>query len=237
MTRVVETTPDTLIGIDIFRSLDKDARAAIARHCHTFRYPAQHDIVCNQDVSDDVYFVIGGKVRATLCSRSGKEVSFRDMRAGEMFGDLSAIDGQPRCANVITLEESVVLNMRSAAFQNVLSSHSQVAFAVLCGLTELVRRLSDRVVEFSTLGVNNRIHAELLRLAKEYPHDDGLVEITQPPTHAAIASRVSTRREAVTKEFSRLSDAGLIERRGKSLVVCDLKRLERMIDDLENPSD
>ena len=234
MTSVVETTADTLIGIAVFRSLEKDARASIARYCHTFRYPIHHSIVCNQDESNDVYFVIGGKVRATLFSRVGKEVAFRDMGAGEMFGDLSAIDGRPRCANVITLEESVVLNMSSTAFQEVLRGHSEVAFAVLRGLTELVRHLSDRVVEFSTLGVNNRIHAELLRLAREYPQEGDRVEITQPPTHADIANRVSTRREAVTKELSRLSDAGLIERRGKSLVVCDLARLERMIDDLKS---
>ena len=237
MTRVVETTADTLLGVDLFRSLDNGARTSIARHCHTYRYPAQHDIVCNQDTSDDVYFVIGGKVRATIFSRSGKEVAFRDMGAGEMFGDLSAIDGRPRCANVITLEESVLLNMRSSAFQDLLRSHPEVAFAVMCGLTELVRHLSDRVVEFSTLGVNNRIHAELLRLAKKYPRSGALVEITHPPTHADIASRVSTRREAVTKELSRLADMGLIERRGKSLVVRDLERLARMIDELRTPSD
>ncbi len=237
MTRVVETTADTLLGVDIFRSLDKGARTSIARHCHTYRYPPQQDIVCNQDLSDDVYFVISGKVRATIFSRSGREVAFRDIGAGEMFGDLSAIDGRPRCANVITLEESAVLKMRSPAFQEVLGDHSQVAFAVLCRLTELVRHLSDRVVEFSTLGVNNRIHAELLRLAKKVPGNGGLVEITRPPTHADIASRVSTRREAVTKEFSRLSDMGLIERRGKSLVVRDMERLERMIDEVKARSD
>ena len=171
MTRVVETTADTLIGIDIFRSLDNDERAAIARHCHTFRHPTHTDIVCNQDDSHDVYFLIGGKVRATIY-----------MRAGEMFGDLSAIDGRPRSANVTTLEESVVLNMSSSTFHDVLRSHPQVAFAVLCGLTELVRHLSDRVVEFSTLGVNNRIHAELLRLAKEYPCNGSSVAILTMPS-------------------------------------------------------
>ena len=66
MTRVVETTADTLLGVDIFRSLDKGARAAIARHCRTYGYPPQHAVVCNQDQSDDVYFVISGKVRATI---------------------------------------------------------------------------------------------------------------------------------------------------------------------------
>ena len=63
-----------------------------------------------------------------------------------------------------------------------------------------------------------------------------MVEITHPPTHADIASRVSTRREAVTKELSRLHDMGLIERRGKSLVVRDLARLSRMIDEVKGPA-
>ena len=80
-------------------------------------------------------------------------------------------------------------------------------------------------------------HAELLRLAKKVSGNGGLVEISHPPTHADIASRVSTRREAVTKEFSRLSEMGLIERRGKSLVVRDMERLERMIDEVKTPSD
>lgn len=236
MTRVVETTPDTLLGVDIFRTLDGAARAAIARYCHTFRYPAHHDIIRNGDDTNDVYFVISGQVRATIFSRAGREVAFRDLGAGEMFGDLSAIDGQPRCANVLTLEESVVLQMGARSFRELLGNHPEVAMAVLCRLTSLVRHLSDRVVEFSTLGVNNRIHAELLRLAREHPCDAGEVEITQPPTHADIASRVSTRREAVTKELSRLHDMGLIERRGKSLVVRDLARLRRMIDDVKGPA-
>lgn len=235
MTRVVETTADTLLGIDIFRRLDNDARGAIARHCHTFRYPVDHDIVRNLDDSNDVYFVVSGRVRATIFSRTGREVAFRDLGPGEMFGDLSAIDGRPRGANVITLEESVVVKLGAAAFRDVLENHPAVAFSVLCGLTELVRHLSDRVVEFSTLGVNNRIHAELLRLANEYPARDGRVEITSPPTHADIANRVSTRREAVTKELSRLADAGLVERQGKSLVVRDVERLRTMIEEVKGP--
>ena len=236
MTRVVEATADTLLGVDIFRTLDKAARASIARHCHAYRYPAQHEVISNRDTSDDVYFVISGGVRATIFSRIGREVAFRDLVAGEVFGDLSAIDGQPRCANVITLEESVVLKMGARAFQDVLAENPEVSLAALRRLTQLVRDLSDRVVEFSTLGVNNRIHAELLRLAKEYPEDAGAVEITRPPTHADIASRVSTRREAVTKELSRLADLGLIERRGKSLLVRDVARLRNMIDEVQSVS-
>ena len=67
---------------------------------------------------------------------------------------------------------------------------------------------------FSTLAVSNRIQAELLRLASLAPRAGKSARIAPAPTHTDIASRVSTHREAVTRELNRLSRAGLIERAG-----------------------
>jgi CRP-like cAMP-binding protein len=236
VTHVVEPSADTLLGVNLFRSLDQEQRAELVRHCRGYRYPPRHDVVRHEDTTDDVYFLLSGRVRATIFSRAGKEVAFRDLTSGEVFGDLSAIDGRARCANVITMEESVVLAMSSTAFRDTLSRHPEVAMEMLLELTDLVRRLSDRVVEFSTLGVNNRIHAELLRLATLCPQEGSCVEIRDPPTHADIASRVATRREAVTKELSHLADEGLLEKRSGTLVVCDLPRLQRMVDEVKGPN-
>ena len=49
------------------------------------------------------------------------------------------------------------------------------------------------------------------------------------PTHAEIASRVSTHREAVTRELNRLSKVGLITREGAALIVHDLDSLAAML--------
>jgi predicted transcriptional regulator len=51
------------------------------------------------------------------------------------------------------------------------------------------------------------------------------------PTHVEIASRVSTHREAVTRELNRLSRIGIIERRGGTLMVKDVTRLAEMVHD------
>ena len=69
-------------------------------------------------------------------------------------------------------------------------------------LANQIRSLSERIVEFSTLGVNNRVHAEILRLAREVESRNGQYRISPAPTHADIASRVSTHREAVTKNLA-----------------------------------
>jgi len=53
--------------------------------------------------------------------------------------------------------------------------------------------------------------------------------LAPPPKHAEIAARVSTHREAVTREFSRLTELGVIERKRHGLIVKDLARLEKMV--------
>jgi CRP-like cAMP-binding protein len=91
--------------------------------------------------------------------------------------------------------------------------------------------MSERIYEFSALAVRYRIYAELLRMAGP-PQAGGSAAVIRPfPTHAELASRLSTHREAVSRELSYLVRRGVIERRGDSLIVLDLARLSRMVDD------
>jgi CRP-like cAMP-binding protein len=119
--------------------------------------------------------------------------------------------------------------MPAACLWEILESHPSATAIMLKQLTRQVRALTERVFEFSTLAVKNRIHAELLRLARDHMVDDVTAVIVPSPTHADIASRISTHREAVTRELTELSRQGLVERRHGSLVVRDVPRLERMV--------
>lgn len=224
---------ETLSEIEPFRGLPAADLEAMARHCSWRNYDPGQQIVGHQEESRDVFFVVSGRVRVTLFSLSGKEVAFRDLNAGEMFGELAAIDGQPRSANVIALTESLIASLSGEAFWQVLREQPAVAAVTLKRLAANVRNLSERVFEFSTLTANNRIQAELLRLALAHLLNDEEHAVIAPvPTHAEIASRVSTHREAVTRELSRLAQAGVIERRPGKLLVLDVSRLRRMVENL-----
>jgi CRP-like cAMP-binding protein len=110
-----------------------------------------------------------------------------------------------------------------------LSAEPRVAQALLPQLVTKIRALTMRVYEFSTLAVKNRIQAELLRLANLAPREGKGARIVPPPTHVEIASRVSTHREAVTRELNHLRRIGLAERRGGALVIKDVDRLAEMV--------
>jgi CRP/FNR family transcriptional regulator, cyclic AMP receptor protein len=95
----------------------------------------------------------------------------------------------------------------------------------------LVRRLSERVIDLSTLGVHSRIHAELLKLVRQAGVTGNSARIEPAPRHADLASQVSTYREQVTRELSSLAKAGVLGKDGRALIVRDVKRLEKLVEE------
>src|SRR3546814_3889302 len=99
--------------------------------------------------------------------------------------------------------------------------------ALLTSLIGTVRTLSERIFEFSTLAVKNRIHSELLRLAREGEHVGKTAHISPAPTHADIDSRISTHREAGTRELNELTKSGRVKRDGRTLIIGDIEEIGR----------
>jgi len=219
---------ETLLGVRMFASLGPRERAEVL--CRAASFAGGVLVVSFRDPSSDVYFVVSGRVRATVYSPGGREVTFRDLGAGEIFGDIAAIDGGPRSAEVHTLEPSVLAWLSAGDFRRLLRRYPEVAEALMRRLAHLVRSLSERVFELSTLAVNDRLHAELLRLAAACGGSGRSAVIPELPTHQELANRIGTHREAVTRELKRLEAAGLIERRGRALLMPDLARLRRMVE-------
>jgi CRP-like cAMP-binding protein len=119
--------------------------------------------------------------------------------------------------------------MPAAAFRALIHANHQIAVAILRRLAGQVRRLTERVFDFSTLAVRNRIHAALLRLAQDQMTGPNQATITPAPTHIDLANMISTHREAVTRELNELVRADLIRREEHRIVILDLERLRRMV--------
>lgn len=225
----MEDTIEVLASIGIFKDLDRARLAVIAKCCRRDTYHRRQVIVNYGDTTGDVYFIKSGRVGVTIYSECGKEISFRQLKPGDLFGDIAAIDRQPRSASVVSLSNLEVVRMSDSDFLEILHEMPDVSLRVMQRLAFLVRALSERIFEFTTYGVPNRIHAELLRLAKASGEGAEVINIYPAPTHADIASQVSTHREAVTREFGHLASEGILEKRGRNLIIHDLARLEQLV--------
>ena len=219
----------SLASIRIFAGLPAKDLALIESQCSWKTHEPGTPIIGYLNTSNDVFFLVQGKAQVTLYSLNGKVVSYRELGPGETFGEYPAIDEGPRSASVEAQTNCLVASMSSSTFLDVLRSQPTVMQTLLRQLVETIRRLTTRIYEFSTLAVNNRIHAELLRLASLGTPDGNSAYIRPAPTHAEIASRISTHREAVTRELNRLSKIGIIDRQGHDLIINDMERLAQIV--------
>ncbi|MBA2483124.1 MAG: Crp/Fnr family transcriptional regulator [Nitrosomonas sp.] len=218
-----------LAVIKEFQTLSPLDLEAVEQACHWHRYDAGEDIVRYHDSSNSVFFIVQGEIRVTYHSLSGHEVILCDLPVGEMFGELTAIDGQSRSATVVAKTNTLLASITASAFRNLIYSNRSIAEAIFKRLSAEVRRLTERVYDFSTLLVCSRIHAELLRMAQQHMATPNTAIISPAPTHTEIANLVSTHREAVTRELSRLTKKQLILRQGRDLHILDVNKLAEMV--------
>lgn len=205
-------------------------RAALAALWTTATYPPKAAIVSESDTDDDVFFVLEGTARAATFTDHGKEVLYSDLPRGCIFGIFAAVDGQPRSTNVFAKTECRVARMSARSFRKVLHEHEAVNLSVMTYLVGLVRNLSNRMTEATTLSTEQRLCAQLLRLCTRTGKNTATIESI--PTQQELATIISSQRESVGREMSKLKDQGLILRNGKTLSILDVDGLERKLSDL-----
>ncbi|UJP04889.1 MAG: Crp/Fnr family transcriptional regulator [Nitrosomonas sp.] len=220
-----------LSSIKEFQNLSTPDIEITANACQWFRYETDNEIVRYRDQSNSVFFITQGEIRIMYHSVSGQEVILCDLSAGEMFGELTALDGRPRSATAIAKTSVLLASMSAENFCNLIYTNRKIAEVILRRLTGQIRRLTERVYDYSTLTVRNRIQAELLRLAKNHMDSINTAIISPAPTQTEIAHLVSTHREAVSRELNELAKKKLIKRQKHELYVLDIERLTQMVND------
>lgn len=215
---------------DTFLSaLGADDRDALAERWSKRKFVGNETIVAHDEGGSDIFFVLEGRARATVFSEDGRPVAYRDIRPGGIFGELAGIDGKARSATVVALEAVNAARLTQAAFRELVGSRPAFAWALLNHLSEQIRRLSERVYEFSNLAVRGRLIRELLRLAEGGCQSANGVSIVPAPTHFELSARISTHREAVSREMSALAKKRLIVKRSGALVLLDVAALRELI--------
>src|SRR5262249_255383 len=156
----------------------------IGLQCRWRWYKPDEHIISQEDATNDVFFIVQGKIRITNYSKSGKQISFRDLGTGQVLGELAAIDGLPRSASAVAISDALVGSMSATSYLQTLQSNPELSIACMKRLSRLIRALSDRVVEFASMPVGDRIHAELARIAVRRSTVPAVWEIKPMPTHA-----------------------------------------------------
>ena len=193
------------------------------------RFAPDEIIVDFEDTSADVYFITGGEVRAILQVAVGKEVILGEFGRGGLFGELAALDGEPRSASLTALVQTQVMRIPEAVFHALLDRSPAFNRCLLKSLTQRTRDLTNRIAELSFLDTRHRLYNTLLRLSRSRgPEDDERV-ISPPVIHSVLAEHIGASREAVSREMSRLAKENILERTRGAIILRRPAELSRRI--------
>jgi CRP/FNR family transcriptional regulator, cyclic AMP receptor protein len=203
--------------------LETIARVSVLRNC-----PKDTLLLIADEEGDSLFIITKGRVKVVSFSESGKEVIFSILNEGDFFGDMSLLDGKPRSASVITVEDSSVYILRRADFNSIIEKHPNIALKLLTELTSRLRKADSRIESLALLNVSGRVAAILFQLAEESGKKtpDGIV-INSRPTHQDLANMTGTTRETVSRILKQLENRNYISLSGKKVTLLDPERLKR----------
>lgn len=210
----------------LLASLSPEDIRVLDSRCAWQKARAGEWVIDYQSNGTDVFFVLSGHARVVIGS-SGREIILHDVYDGEYFGELSALDGNPRSAGILAITDTVVARMSSTVFRELIHFHSDACDQIIASLVAKIRALDVRTTEQAHFDVRERLCADLLRLSRAT--GDGRVVVSPPPTHAELAARIGTHREAVTKLLNAFEREGVISRGRGAIALIDADRLRRIV--------
>lgn len=209
-----------LRGVPLFSELKEQELQVLSKVTGFHRYPRDSMIMLAQEEGNTLFIISKGRVKVSIQSEDGREIVLSILGAGEFFGEMSLLDGKPRSATVVALEDTEALVLRRANLLQLIERFPGIAIKFLEELTSRLRRTDRKVESLALMDVTGRIVSTLLQLAE----DEGIrglrgILVRNRPTHQMLANMSGTTRETVTRTLRRLENEGYIACRSRDLLI------------------
>lgn len=195
----------------------------------TRRHYRRGDALFSQgDLSDRALLVESGWVKISVSSSDGQEAVLGLRGPGQVLGELSILDGAPRSASAVALEEVVASVVSAADLTRALDEDRELSRELLRELAVRLRDADRMRVEFGTLDTLARVARRLLELGEGFgePGDDGVV-VALPLSQEELASWIGSSREATAKALRTLRELGCVTTGRRTVTIRDRAALVR----------
>lgn len=196
---------------------------AYLAHCHRRKFSARSTIIHAGDASDSLFYIVKGSVTILIEDEHGREMIIAYLNQGDFFGEMGLFDQsaaqQDRSAWVRAKTECEVAEVSYSKFRELSQRDPELLYAVGRQMADRLRNTTRKVGNLAFLDVTGRVAGSLLELCKQpdaMTHPDGMqIKITRQE----IGRIVGCSREMVGRVLKSLEEQGLIEVKGKTMVI------------------
>lgn len=215
------TKSEFLSKISIFSSLEKEDLELLANATQEVTYSKGKTIISSEEIGSTFFIVKSGRVKVTAEAFGGREIVLSTLHPLAFFGEMSIIDGEPRSASIIALEETKLITMEREVFLGILHRYPQITIKILTILCQRLRRADELIQCLRFLSASGRTIQTLFKLSDEHgvTTPKGLL-IDTKLTHQELASLSGTSKESMRKIIRDFKEKGYIKfERGKITIL------------------
>jgi CRP/FNR family cyclic AMP-dependent transcriptional regulator len=183
-----------------------------------------------EDHGQVLYVIKEGKVKISLISPEGQEISLVVFGKGECFGEFAILDGLPRSADAVALERVECYTLQRSDFHKAIMKNPKIAIQVLEVLSKRLRTTDQMIEDLIFLDVYGRVAKKLLELADTHGSKVGNgIRIDVRLTQQELASMVGASRESVNKVMGYFTDKDFISTDKHRITLHRIVELKRRI--------
>ena len=197
-----------LQGIPLFAGLTEAQLDHIARMAIRRKVPRHSTIVHVGDCIDALYVIVSGGVKVLNRDADGREVILTLLGAGECFGEMGLIDGEPRSADVVTNENCELLVIAKTDFKRALAENVDLCLNIMKSLVLRLREANRKIESLALMDVYGRVARLLIEMAEDV---GGQSVVVRRISKQDIAKMIGASREMVSRVMKDLGQQGLIE--------------------------
>jgi CRP/FNR family transcriptional regulator, cyclic AMP receptor protein len=188
--------------------------------CHKRKYPAKSTLIYAGDSADALYFIVSGSVSVIIEDQNGHEMVLAYLNPGDFFGEMGLFDGQDvRTAWVKAKEECEIAEISYSKFMQLCEAKPELLLKLTSQIAKRLTKTSEKVGDLAFLDVTGRVARTLMDLAKDpsaITHPNGMqIKITRQE----LGRIVGCSREMVGRVIKVLEEQGLIDVKGKTMVI------------------
>lgn len=210
-------TIDILKSSELFKELDEETLKTLAGLATKKVLLKKNLVIGAGDTSSALYLIKSGKVDVMVTHDDAKEMILSTLQAGDHFGELSLLDGEPRSVNIVTQGRCEFIIIHQADFYALLKAHPSLAISVIKYLCKRVRTITHTAEDLALLDAYGRLVKLLDKLAE--PEENGKRVIADALTHHDLAVRIGSGREMVTRILSELEKGQYISITNKKITL------------------
>lgn len=223
---------DSLGEVPLFAGLTEKQRNWLRSRLYARTFPANVDVIVAGAAGEVLYVILSGTVKVYVSQADGTDVIVAILGPGDTVGEQAIVDQAGRSASVITLEDSTVLWMSQADFQEALDTIPALARNLLKILSARLRMTTGHMQAMASLDVNHRLIRQIMAFAHRYgiENPDGTLTIPIRLTQNDLSELVGASRKRVNQAMVTLKREGWVAvDAGYHITILDRAALEQFL--------